>query len=291
MYPLLTNINSQFIDDCGKPLAGGKVYTYEAKTTTLKPTYADVEGLAVNTNPIILDESGRANIHLDVGAYRIRVLNKKGALIADTPEISRYVTGTELDEFLQNVENGVNELNQVKETLETVAETVVSNQKGVAGGLAPLDDETALVDPIYLPKASETKTGVVELATDEEVKTATDEEKVITPKALKDAHFGAIENLNGWYRLPDGKIEQFGYVVRGETPANTSIDITFPAPFPNACLNIQTTIRDSVVGSGSDAQFHVLPPTTLKFSGHFQLYNQDAGMAAIDGFYWRAIGN
>lgn len=151
MYPLLTNINSQFIDDCGKPLAGGKVYTYEAKTTTLKPTYADVEGLAVNTNPIILDESGRANIHLDTGAYRIRVLNKKGALIADTPEISRYVTGTELDEFLQDVENGVNELNQVKETLETVAETVVSNQKGVAGGLAPLDDETALVDPIHLP--------------------------------------------------------------------------------------------------------------------------------------------
>ncbi|MND96994.1 hypothetical protein D3C80_893020 [compost metagenome] len=66
MYPLLTNINSQFIDDCGKPLAGGKVYTYEAKTTTLKPTYADVEGLAVNTNPIILDESGRANIHLAI---------------------------------------------------------------------------------------------------------------------------------------------------------------------------------------------------------------------------------
>lgn len=151
MYPLLTNINSQFIDECGKPLAGGKVYTYEANTTTLKPTYADTEGTSVNTNPVILDESGRANIHLDTGAYRIRVLNKKGALIADTPEISRYVTGTELDEFLQNVEDGVNELNQVKETLETVAETVVNNQKGVAGGLAPLDDETTLVDPIYLP--------------------------------------------------------------------------------------------------------------------------------------------
>lgn len=291
MYPLLTNINTQFIDDCGRPLAGGKVYTYEANTTTPKATYADTEGLAVNTNPVILDESGRANIHLDVGAYRIRILNKKGALIADTPEISRYVTGTELDEFLQNVENGINELNQVKETLETVAETVVNNQKGVAGGLAPLDDETNLVDPIYLPKSSETKAGVVELATNEEVKTATDEEKAITPKALKDAHFGAIDNLNGWYRLPDGKIEQFGYVSRGSTSHNTLVDITFPTPFPNACLNLQTTIRDSAIGSGSDAQFHVLPPTTLKFTGHFQLYNQDAGMASIDGFYWRAIGN
>lgn len=291
MYPLLTNINSQFIDDCGKPLAGGKVYTYEANTTTPKATYADVEGLAANTNPIILDESGRANIHLDGGAYRIRVLNKKGALIADTPEISRYVTGTELDGFLQDIEGGINELNQVKETLETVTETVISNQKGAAGGLAPLDDETALVDPIYLPKATETAIGVVELATVDEIKAGTDAAKVITPKAFKDAHFGAIDSLNGWYRLPDGKIEQFGYVARGATSANISIDITFPTPFPNACLNIQTTIRDTAIGSGSDAQFHVLTPTTLKFSGHFQLYNQDAGLASIDGFYWRAIGN
>lgn len=151
MYPLLTNINSQFIDDCGKPLAGGKVYTYEANTTTPKPTYADIEGLAANTNPVILDESGRANIHLDVGSYRIRVLNKKGALIADTPEISRYVVRTELDTFIAEIQSGVDELNQVKETLDTVADTAINNQKGVADGLAPLDSE-GLVDISYLPK-------------------------------------------------------------------------------------------------------------------------------------------
>lgn len=151
MYPLLTNINSQFIDDCGKPLAGGKVYTYEANTTTPKPTYADIEGLAVNTNPIILDESGRANIHLDTGAYRIRVLNKKGALIADTPEISRYVVRTELDTFIAEIQSGVDELNQIKETLDTVTDTAINNQKGVADGLAPLNSE-GLVDISYLPK-------------------------------------------------------------------------------------------------------------------------------------------
>ena len=151
MYPLLTNINSQFIDDCGKPLAGGKVYTYEANTTTPKATYADTEGSAVNTNPVILDESGRANIHLDVGSYRIRVLNKKGALIADTPEISRYVVRTELDTFIAEIQSGVDELNQIKETLDTVADTAINNQKGVADGLAPLDSE-GLVDISYLPK-------------------------------------------------------------------------------------------------------------------------------------------
>lgn len=151
MYPLLTNINTQFIDDCGRPLAGGKVYTYEANTTTPKATYADTEGLAVNTNPVILDESGRANIHLDTGAYRIRVLNKKGALIADTPEISRYVVRTELDTFIAEIQSGVDELNQIKETLDTVTDTAINNQKGVVDGLAPLNSE-GLVDIDYLPK-------------------------------------------------------------------------------------------------------------------------------------------
>ena len=151
MYPLLTNINSQFIDDCGKPLAGGRVYTYEANTTTLKPTYADTEGVTVNTNPVILDEFGRAKIYLASGAYRVRVLNKKGALVADTAKISRYVTSNELDVFIQTIEDGVNELNQVKETLETITETVINNQKGVANGLTPLDDN-GFVDIGYLPK-------------------------------------------------------------------------------------------------------------------------------------------
>lgn len=151
MYPLLTNINSQFIDECGKPLAGGKVYTYEANTTTLKPTYADTEGTSVNTNPIVLDEFGRAKIHAADGAYRIRVLNKKGALVADVAKISRYVTSTELDEFLQTIEDSLNELSQVKETLDTVTETAINNQKGVADGLAPLDS-AGLVDIDYLPK-------------------------------------------------------------------------------------------------------------------------------------------
>lgn len=144
MYPLLTNINSQFIDECGKPLAGGKVYTYEANTTTPKPTYADTEGLSVNTNPIILDEFGRAKIYLADGAYRIRVLNKKGALVADTAKISRYVTSTELDEFIQTVQDGVDDLNQVKEALDVIANTAIDSQKGMPGGLVPLNNDNKI---------------------------------------------------------------------------------------------------------------------------------------------------
>ena len=65
-------VKARFFDRCGKPLAGGKVYTYEANTTTPKVTYKDPYGLTPNTNPIILDAAGEADIYLD-GTYRIRI--------------------------------------------------------------------------------------------------------------------------------------------------------------------------------------------------------------------------
>ena len=52
----------QFFDNNGSPLAGGKVYTYEAGTTTPLATYTDETGGTANSNPVILDAAGRANI-------------------------------------------------------------------------------------------------------------------------------------------------------------------------------------------------------------------------------------
>ena len=54
----------QFFDDNGDPLSGGKLYTYEAGTTTPLATYTDETGGTANTNPVILDSAGRANIWL-----------------------------------------------------------------------------------------------------------------------------------------------------------------------------------------------------------------------------------
>ena len=183
MYPLLTNINSQFIDSCGKPLSGGKVYTYEANTTTPKLTYADTNGQSPNTNPIILDESGRANIYLADGAYRIRVLDKKDALVADTPKISRYVTNTELETFIQNIEAGLSELEQVKESLDIFIKAEILKQRGAADGLAPLD-EFSKIDNFYLSEASEEKSGISKIATQAEVNAATDDARFVTPLKL-----------------------------------------------------------------------------------------------------------
>ena len=61
----------QVFDDYGVILAGGKINTYEAGTTTPLATYTDLEGASANTNPVILDSAGRATIRVTDGvAYK-----------------------------------------------------------------------------------------------------------------------------------------------------------------------------------------------------------------------------
>lgn len=54
------------VDNNGLPLAGGKLYSYQAGTTTPQATYTDSTGVTPNANPVILDASGRASVWLDV---------------------------------------------------------------------------------------------------------------------------------------------------------------------------------------------------------------------------------
>ena len=49
----------QFFDNNGAPLNAGKIYTYQAGSSTPLATYTDNAGLTANTNPIILGTSGR----------------------------------------------------------------------------------------------------------------------------------------------------------------------------------------------------------------------------------------
>lgn len=191
MATLATNVSFQCLGLDGKPLAGGKVYTYEAGTTTLKNTYTTHEGDVPNTNPVILDQNGKAKIFLGDGAYRIRIEDKDGALVDDINQISRYVTQSDFAEFQQTVETGINELEQVKDQIDTYVDSSISDQKGYAGGIAPLNENNK-VDPVHLPdlpndaipQATETVVGVAETATQAEVDAATDDERIVTPLKL-----------------------------------------------------------------------------------------------------------
>jgi len=55
----LAGAGQQFFDDSGVPLAGGKLYSYQAGTTTPQVTYTTAAGNVPHSNPIILNAAGR----------------------------------------------------------------------------------------------------------------------------------------------------------------------------------------------------------------------------------------
>ena len=52
-------VAGQLFDNNGNPLAGGKIYTYLAGTTTNAATYTTSAGNIAHSNPIVLDGAGR----------------------------------------------------------------------------------------------------------------------------------------------------------------------------------------------------------------------------------------
>jgi hypothetical protein len=74
----------QFFDDNGIPLAGGLIYTYQAGSSTPLATYTDNGGNIPNSNPIVLDASGRTpnEIWLFTGySYKFVLKNADDVLI------------------------------------------------------------------------------------------------------------------------------------------------------------------------------------------------------------------
>lgn len=71
----------QFTDANGNPLPGGKVWVYQAGSSTPKTSYTDSTGSVPNPNPYILDSAGRGDIWLLPGSYKIVLMNKNDEII------------------------------------------------------------------------------------------------------------------------------------------------------------------------------------------------------------------
>ena len=94
MASLTPTPKQQFFDANGNPLVAGKVYTYAGGTTTPIATYTDQAGGTANTNPIILDSRGMANIWLQPTiAYKF--------VVTDENDVTQYTT----DNILVPVDN------------------------------------------------------------------------------------------------------------------------------------------------------------------------------------------
>ena len=76
----------QFFNNDGLPLNAGKIFTYQAGSTTPLTTYTDSSGLIANTNPIILGTDGRppSTIWLTEGFFYKFVLKNSSDVTIQT---------------------------------------------------------------------------------------------------------------------------------------------------------------------------------------------------------------
>jgi hypothetical protein len=82
----LAGAGQQFFDNNGNPLSGGKLWSYQAGTTTPQTTYTIASGSVAHTNPIVLDSAGRVatgQIWLTAGEnYKFSLFTSADVLIA-----------------------------------------------------------------------------------------------------------------------------------------------------------------------------------------------------------------
>lgn len=151
---------------------------------------------------------------------------------------------------------------------------IETTARGTANGVASLDVSTK-VPVVQLPAATISDAGVLRFATAAEVANRTNINAAITPTNVGQT-FGQSLSTNGWCRLPNGMIMQWG--------VSNDLTITFPIAFSSACLNVQATLKEAVAFQANYSGFHIATMTTtgatITINGQYN---------AAD-FYYSAIG-
>lgn len=84
-------------DGNGDPLAGGQLQTWIAGTTTPKATFTDQGGGTPNTNPVILNANGEADVWLATDSlYRMELRSSVGVLQWDRDNIGEQILSPQI---------------------------------------------------------------------------------------------------------------------------------------------------------------------------------------------------
>ena len=165
MATLTPTPKQQFLDANGNPLAGGKLYTYAAGTTTPLATYTDSSGTVPNSNPIILDSRGEAAVWLGSYAYKFKLTNSADVEVWTVDNITsiQYLSdalatssGSSLVGFLQSGTSATSR------TVQSKLRDVVSVKDFGAVGNGVTNDSVAIQNAInaavgkqlFLPKGT-----------------------------------------------------------------------------------------------------------------------------------------
>lgn len=141
MAQLLGVLKQRFFDANGQPLAGGKLYSYEAGTTTPLNTYTDESESVANSNPIILDSSGEASVWVGSRVYKFSLYDSNDNLIWTVDDVSssrdlERISANSSGVFSDSTGNEVLVTNQTFEVTVTGRPVLVVVQSDALGGNA-----------------------------------------------------------------------------------------------------------------------------------------------------------
>lgn len=177
MMHLLPQILQQFFDANGNPLVAGKVHTYAAGTSTPLATYKDASGTE-NTNPIILDANGVADIWVGALAYKFVITDANDVPIKTIDDVSHISNGSVTT---AKIANGA-------VTNDKLATDAVSTSKIIDQNVTTAKIQDSAVTTVKINNAAVT-TAKIE---DEAVTTAKIDDGAVTLPKLADSTLQAI---------------------------------------------------------------------------------------------------
>ena len=104
---------TQYLDDAGDPLSGGKLSFLASGTEVLQNTYSDQALTIARTNPVILDAAGRTgNIWMQDLDYKIRLYDSADVLVWEIDPYTETSTPSGFDIWSATVTYGVNSITE-----------------------------------------------------------------------------------------------------------------------------------------------------------------------------------
>ncbi len=149
---LLPVPRARFFSPAGLPLAGGKVFTYVAGTTTPLASYTDYSGTVANTNPVILDANGEANIWLDSQLYKI--------VLRDADDVTLWTVDNVGQNSIAELAAGFGAATNIASAATVDLGTLASHFGNITGAtnISSFGSSASLDAPVYLVKFNGTLT-------------------------------------------------------------------------------------------------------------------------------------
>ena len=141
-------------NSAGVPLAGGLLWTYAAGTTNPLATYTTSQLNVANTNPVVLDAAGRANVWLDVVSYHFVLEDASSNLIWDVDNVQGHDAADAARAAALSASSGSSLVGYIASGAGAVARTAQSKMRDVvsvfdymtAAQIADVEANTLLVD-------------------------------------------------------------------------------------------------------------------------------------------------